>query len=149
MIIAPLLSLNCFLLIIFLFYRYTNLKSGDEKREKKCQKIYQYVNQIIVALLKEGNCPELCLRLFLEAALNAAKSGISDRESIAYEFISQAFAIYEEEISDSKEQTLCLMLIISSVKNVRFENADNFSPLRNQCCLNCGKLGDFVVVFLR
>mgnify|MGYP002649530881 CR=1 FL=1 len=128
-----------FLCIIILIFRYTRLKAADEKWEKKCQKIYQYVNQLIVALLKEGTCPELCLRLFLEAAQNAAQSGIADRESIAYEFISQAFAIYEEEISDSKEQTLCLLLIISTVKAVRFENSENFAPLRNQCCLNCGK----------
>lgn len=105
---------------------------------KKCQKIYQYVNQLIVALLKESNCPELCLRLFLEAALNAAKSAITDYESISYEFISQAFSIYEDEISDSKEQTLCLLLIITTVKNVKFDNIENFTPLRNQCCLNCG-----------
>lgn len=114
---------------------------------KKCQKIYQFVNQLIVTLLKEGNCSELCLRLFLEAALNAAKSEIADCESISYEFISQAFSIYEEEISDSKEQALCLMLIIASVKNIKFNNVENFIPLRNQCCLNCGKLS-FVLFLL-
>lgn len=127
--------------------RYTKIKDVDSKWEKKVQKIYQYVNQLIVALLKESNCPELCLRLFLESAQNSARSGINDRESISYEFISQAFAIYEEEISASKEQTLCLMLIISTVKSVKFENIENFIPLRNQCCLNCGECFEVEVVF--
>lgn len=122
----------------YFFSRYKKIKDTDDKWIKKCQKIYQFVNQLIVTLLKEGNCPELCLRLFLEAALNAAKSEIGDFESISYEFISQAFSIYEEEISDSKEQTLCLLLIIATVKNIKFDNIENFTPLRNQCCLNCG-----------
>lgn len=126
-------------ILLILISRYFSLKEKDDKWMKKCQKIYQYVNQLIMSLLKESNCPDLCLQLFLEAALNCSKSGITDRESISYEFVSQAFAIYEEEISDSKSQTLCLLLIISTVKNVKFENADNFTPLRNQCCLNCGK----------
>ena len=79
------------------------------------------------------------MKLFLEAALNAAKSSIDERESISYEFISQAFATYEEDISGSKEQIFSLLQIINTIKNVKFENQDNFVPLRNQCCLNCGK----------
>ncbi|UXI19240.1 transferase CAF17 [Sarcoptes scabiei] len=120
--------------------RYKEIAEIDEKWAKKCKKIYQFVNQLIVTLLQDGNCPELCLRLFLEAALNAARSEVSGYDSISYDFISQALSVYEEEISDSKEQSLCLLLIIGTVKNIKFNSEEDFTPLRNQCCLNCGML---------
>ncbi|CAG2164930.1 unnamed protein product [Oppiella nova] len=112
----------------------------DPKWEKKCQKIFQFVNQTIGSLMKESNCSELCLKLFLQSAQNAAKTKVDNRETIAYEFISQAFSIYEEEINDFKSQLFCLLLIISTVKEIKFEIEDNYSPLKSQCCLNGAKL---------
>jgi vacuolar protein sorting-associated protein 35 len=112
----------------------------DPKWEKKCQKIFQFVHQTITAIMKESNCSDLCLRLFLQAAHNAAKTNVDNKETIAYEFISQAFSIYEEEISDSKSQLSCLLLIISTVKEIKFEIEDNYQPLKSQCCLNGAKL---------
>jgi vacuolar protein sorting-associated protein 35 len=85
----------------------------DPKWEKKCQKIFQFVHQTITAI---------------------------NKETIAYEFISQAFSIYEEEISDSKSQLSCLLLITSTVKEIKFEIEDNYQPLKSQCCLNGAKL---------
>lgn len=116
-------------------------KAGhDEKWEKKCSKIFHFVHQTITAIMKDSNCPDVCLRLFLEAGLTASKSGIENRETLAYEFVSQAFAIYEEEISDSKQQLAALILIISTVKEIKFKTEENLSPLRTQCCLNGAKL---------
>ena len=116
-------------------------KAGnDPKWEKKCSKIFHFVHQTITAVMKDSNCPDVCLRLFLEAGLSASRSGIETRETLAYEFVSQAFSIYEEEISDSKQQLASLVLIISTVKEIQFKTDENLSPLRTQCCLNGAKL---------
>ena len=113
---------------------------SDPKWEKKCSKIFQFVHQTITAIMKDSNCPDLCLRLFLEAALTSSRSRIENKETISYEFVSQAFAVYEEEISDSKQQLASLVLIMSTVKEIGFKSEDNLNPLRSQCCLNGAKL---------
>lgn len=118
----------------------TYASDQDSKWMKKVQKIFQFCHQTITALMKDSNCPELCLKLFLESALNASKTSIENHETISYEFISQAFSIYEEEISDSKSQVSCLTLIISIINSINFKSDDNLSPLRSQCCLNAAKL---------
>lgn len=120
---------------------YFTLATGqDAKWMKKVQKIFHFSHQTITALMKDSNCSELCLKLFLESALNASRTGIENHETISYEFISQAFSIYEEEISDSKSQVNCLTLIISMIHSIRFQTEENLSPLRSQCCLNAAKL---------
>lgn len=125
---------------LILALKYAQQGDKDPKWEKKCGKIFQFVHQTISALMKDSNCPDLCLRLFLQAALNASKTNVENRETIAYEFVSQAFSIYEEEISDSKTQLSCLQLINGTVREIHFEIEDNIQPLRSQCCLNGAKL---------
>ena len=115
-------------------------RENDPKWEKKCGKIFQFVHQTIAAIMKDNTCPELCLKLFLQAANNASKTDIENKETIAYEFVSQAFSIYEEEISDSKAQLACLQLIIGTVEKIHLKIEENYQPLRSQCCLNGAKL---------
>lgn len=114
---------------------------ADPKWQKKCQKIFQFVNQTILSLMKDSqNCWELCLKLFLQSAQNASKTRVDNRETIAYDFCSQAFSIYEEEIHESKAQLFCLQLIISTILDIGFTQEDNYRPLKSQCCLNGAKL---------
>jgi vacuolar protein sorting-associated protein 35 len=71
--------------------------------------------------LAKGN-PEVGLKMYLEAALTADRYAASTTPTtttdqatwnqIAYELISQAFALYEENTGDSKLQRKC---IVSSV----------------------------------
>lgn len=51
----------------------------------------------------QGDYPELSLRLNLQAvqAINGL-TNITNLEDIAYEFMTQAFCIYEEKIIDSE-----------------------------------------------
>ena len=114
---------------------------SDSLYEKKVQKIFQFVNSTIVSVMKDTqNCFQLCLKLLLESAHNASKTRIKNWETIAYDFCSQAFSIYEEEINDSKTQLFCLQLIIATVLDIRFALEDNYRPLKSQCCLNGAKL---------
>lgn len=53
-------------------------------------------------------------------------------ESIAYEFVSRAFAIYEEEVSDSKAQLVAISLIIATFERTINFSEENHEPLRSQ-----------------
>lgn len=120
--------------------KYSERGAQDEKWEEKCTKIFKFVHQTIKTLMEESSCAYLCLKLFLQAALNASKTKIKDHETFAYNFISQAFSIYEEEIVESKQQLAFLLLMIGSLKEINFKQEDNLNPLRSQCSLNSSKL---------
>ena len=53
------------------------------------------------------------MRLFLQAAQSAGNCGF---EEIAYEFFSQSFIIYEESVSENKEQLAAIELLISTLQ---------------------------------
>lgn len=112
----------------------------DERWDDKCSKIFKFVHQLIKTLMEESSCAYLCLKLFLQAALSASKTKIRDHETFAYNFISQAFSIYEEEIVESKQQLAFLLLMIGSLKEINFKQEENSNPLRSQCSLNSSKL---------
>ncbi|XP_063897517.1 vacuolar protein sorting-associated protein 35 isoform X1 [Helicoverpa armigera] len=87
-----------------LAHTYRELRDTDEMWEKKCQKIFQFCHQTISMLVK-AELAELPLRLYLQGALAISEIGFANHETIAYEFLSQAFSLYEDEISDSKPVT--------------------------------------------
>jgi len=70
-----------------------------------CRKVFQFLHEIITAMAV--SYPELSLKLFLQAAITADKCQF---KAIAYEFMSQAFILYEvrlsEERSDGKSNVL-------------------------------------------
>ncbi|XP_015795214.2 vacuolar protein sorting-associated protein 35 [Tetranychus urticae] len=111
----------------------------DAKWDKKCTKIYQFVNQTISAL-NESNCPDICLRLYLQAALNASKVGLKTCETLADEFVTKAVSIYEEEICETKERFSSLILIIGAIKEIDFKSAELKQPFASQMPLLASKL---------
>ncbi|EDO45995.1 predicted protein [Nematostella vectensis] len=122
-----------------LAFQYGNAKEEDDKWDKKCQKIFQFCHQTITALAK-AEYAELSLRLFLQGAMAAGKVGFSTSETVAYEFMSQAFSIYEDEISDSKSQLAAITLIICTFEQMSCFGEENHEPLRTQCALAASKL---------
>lgn len=129
--------------IIFAAYRlalkYYELREEDDKWEKKCQKIFQFCHQTIGALIK-AELAELPLRLFLQGALVISQMEFENHETVAYEFMSQAFTLYEDEISDSKAQLAAITLIISTFEKITCFSEENHEPLRTQCALAASKL---------
>jgi len=91
-----------------------SLKDKEEKEEKegemqvKPKKVFGFVHETISVL--SPHYPDLALRLFLQAAMCADIVGY---EAIAYEFIAQAFLVYEDEVSESKAQFNAITYIIS------------------------------------
>ncbi|XP_065675413.1 vacuolar protein sorting-associated protein 35 isoform X2 [Hydra vulgaris] len=122
-----------------LAFIYRSQQDQDDKWDKKCQKIFQFCHQTICALSK-AEYAELSLRLFLQGALAADQQRFTNAETVAYEFMSQAFAIYEDEISDSKAQLAAITLIIGTFEKMVCFSEENHEPLRTQCALAASKL---------
>ncbi|XP_057653454.1 vacuolar protein sorting-associated protein 35 isoform X2 [Diorhabda carinulata] len=120
-----------------LAYKYKEV--NDDKWEKKCTKIFQFCHQTITALVK-AELAELPLRLFLQGALAIDKIGFENHETVAYEFMSQAFSLYEDEISDSKAQLAAITLIVGTLEQISCFSDENSDPLRSQCALAASKL---------
>ncbi|CAL1677138.1 unnamed protein product [Lasius platythorax] len=122
-----------------LAFTYKALKDQDEMWQKKCQKIFQFCHTTISALMK-AELAELPLRLFLQGAIAIGEIRFDNFEMVAYEFMSQAFSIYEDEISDSKAQLAAITLIIATFEQMSCFGEENAEPVRNQCALYASKL---------
>ncbi|KNC54417.1 vacuolar protein sorting-associated protein 35 [Thecamonas trahens ATCC 50062] len=103
-------------------YKAAGLAGDDEMWEKKVLKVFKFVHQTITALASEE--PELGLRLFLAAAATADTCGL---EAIAYEFVSRAFTIYEEDINDNKAQQAAMALIVGGLQAMGRRSLDEDS----------------------
>nr|SVE79944.1 EOG090X00QE [Daphnia magna] len=114
--------------------KYFDVRQEDELWEKKCEKIFTFCHQCIAALVK-AELAELPLRLFLQGALAASQIIFGTHETLAYEFISQAFTLYEEEISDSKAQFAALTLMAASLEKLDCFSEENSAPVRSKCAL--------------
>ncbi|XP_033755226.1 vacuolar protein sorting-associated protein 35-like [Pecten maximus] len=129
--------------IVFAAYRlamrYREQQEEDENWERKCQKIFQFCHQTIGALIK-AEMAEIPLRLFLQGAMAAGQIDFENHETVAYEFMSQAFSLYEDEISDSKAQLAAITLIIGTLEQMACFGEENHEPLRTQCALAASKL---------
>ncbi|CAG2195987.1 VPS35 [Mytilus edulis] len=129
--------------IVFSAYRlstkYREIQEEDENWEKKCQKIFSFCHQTIGALIK-AEMAEIPLRLYLQGAMAAGQVAFENHETVAYEFMSQAFSLYEDEISDSKAQLAAISLIIGTLEQMSCFGEEDHEPLRTQCALAASKL---------
>lgn len=122
-----------------LAYKYKAIADEDENWDKKCQKIIQFCHTTIVSIAK-AELPDLALRLFLQGALCIGQIQQTNHETVAYDFMTQAFSIYEDEISDSKAQLAAITLIISTFEQMICFGEENAEPLRTNCALAASKL---------
>ncbi|XP_017837677.1 vacuolar protein sorting-associated protein 35 isoform X1 [Drosophila busckii] len=122
-----------------LAYKYKAIAAEDENWDKKCQKIVQYCHSTISALAK-ADLPDLALRLYLQGALVIGEIRYTNHETVAYEFMTQAFSLYEDEISDSKAQLAAITLIMSTFEQMSCFGEENAEPLRTNCALSASKL---------
>ncbi|KAJ1945754.1 retromer complex subunit Vps35 [Kickxella alabastrina] len=87
---------------------------------------------------------ELGLQLFLMSAQAASMSpAFRDEpalEEAAYEFIVQAFTIYEEHINESRAQYQALMLVINALHASRSFSAENYETLIAKCVQHGSRL---------
>ncbi|XP_062164060.1 vacuolar protein sorting-associated protein 35B-like isoform X2 [Alnus glutinosa] len=100
------------------------------------KRIFQILNQTIEALSTVPT-PELALRLYLQCA-EAAND--CDLEPVAYEFFTQAFVLYEEEITDSKAQVTAIHLIIGTLQRMNVFGVENRDTLTHKATGYSAKL---------
>eukprot|EP00094_Tigriopus_californicus_P003870 TCALIF_03725-PA protein Name:"Similar to Vps35 Vacuolar protein sorting-associated protein 35 (Mus musculus)" AED:0.12 eAED:0.12 QI:124/0.92/0.85/1/0.92/0.92/14/130/936 len=115
------------------------IRDQDDKWEKKVGKIFQFCLTTIGALVK-AEMAELPLRMYLQGALALDRIPCENQETVAYELMSQAFSIYEDEISDSRAQLAAITLIIGTLEQMTCFSEENHNPLRTQCALAASKL---------
>lgn len=108
---------------------------GDEE-STSTKKIFQLLNQIVEAL-SSIPAPDLALRLYLQCA-EAAND--CDLEPVAYEFFTQAYIIYEEEISDSRAQVTAIHLIIGTLQRMHVFGVENRDTLTHKATGYSAKL---------
>ncbi|KAL2348635.1 hypothetical protein Fmac_002635 [Flemingia macrophylla] len=100
------------------------------------KKIFQLLNQTIETL-SGVLAPELALQLYLQCA-EAAND--CDLEPIAYEFFTQAYILYEEEISDSRAQITAIHLIIGTLQRMHVFGVENRDTLTHKATGYSAKL---------
>nr|XP_023901387.1 vacuolar protein sorting-associated protein 35B-like isoform X1 [Quercus suber] len=100
------------------------------------KKIFQILNEMIESLSAVPS-PELVLRLYLQCAEAANDCGL---EPVAYEFFTQAFVLYEEEIADSKAQVTAIHLITGTLQRFNVFGVENRDTLTHKATGYSAKL---------
>ncbi|CAL9756467.1 unnamed protein product [Musa acuminata subsp. burmannicoides] len=100
------------------------------------KKIFQLLHQTIEALSSVPS-PELALRLYLQCAEAANDCGL---EPVSYEFLTQAFILYEEEMADSKVQVTAIHLIIGTLQRMNVFGIENRDTLTHKATGYSAKL---------
>ncbi|KAK2982274.1 hypothetical protein RJ640_020826 [Escallonia rubra] len=110
------------------------------------KKIFQLLNQTIESLSSVPS-PELALRLYLQCAEvklcgNSCQKAANDCdiEPVAYEFFTQAFVLYEEEVADSKAQVTAIHLIIGTLQKMNVFGVENRDTLTHKATGYSAKL---------
>lgn len=85
-----------------------------------------------------GKCdPEKAVKLYLDVALSADSFAFSNKQStvytdyalISYEFLCQAFALYDEQISDGKSQFRCITAMTGTLLASRSLSNEDYESL--------------------
>jgi len=112
------------------------LSLDDEDWSKIGKKIFQFAHETVTQLAK-NKLSEVALRLFLQSAQAASYCSF---ETIAYEFVTQAFIIYEEDISESKAQFNAITLFIGTLQTLTCFSGDNYDTLVTKTAQQSAKL---------
>eukprot|EP00741_Cyanophora_paradoxa_P007085 tig00001086_g6856.t1 len=110
-------------------------EAAGEEVTPKTADLFKFVLQTALPLVQV--VPNTALRLFLQCAQAAARCGVLD---FAYEFLTQAFVVFEEEIADSKQQFAALTLIIGSLTSLEALGAEDYESAAVKCVQSCTRL---------
>ncbi|KAL2632770.1 hypothetical protein R1flu_004249 [Riccia fluitans] len=111
-------------------------REASEDSPVSLEKIFQFLHKTVEDLSMVP-APELALRLYLQCAEAASDCNM---EPVAYEFFTQAFVIYEEEIADSKAQVTAIHLIIGTLQRTQVFGVENRDTLTHKATGYSAKL---------
>ncbi|GMH98622.1 hypothetical protein TrST_g10539 [Triparma strigata] len=100
-----------------------------------CRKVFQFLHEIVTAMAV--SYPDLSLKLFLQSAVAADNCKF---KAIAYEFMSQAFILYEDELTDSKAQLRALVLMVGTLLSCSNFEKDDYDALITKTTQYAAKL---------
>ena len=111
----------------------------DDNWNAQSSTTYRFMHQTLTQLYTRVNpgAAELCLRLFVACGQIADQSGF---EEFAYEFLAQAFTIYEDSISDSRAQFQAVCIIAGALQTTRGFGKENYDTLITKAALHGSKL---------
>jgi vacuolar protein sorting-associated protein 35 len=113
---------------------------------QSCRKVFVYIQEVVVELAKYN--AESSVKLSLEAALAAdsysasATAGSTDFSVISLEFFTQAFATYDEKVTEAKVQYRSIVSIagtLTSLKSISKERYEGFITKTAQCAARIPK----------
>ncbi|KAK1931861.1 Vacuolar protein sorting-associated protein 35B [Phytophthora citrophthora] len=91
------------------------------------REVLQFVHEMVTALASKQDALSVsCVHLFLQCALVADGCAF---EAVAYEFITQAFIVYEDQITLAREQWRALELMVSSLRATHNLSSANYEVL--------------------
>lgn len=100
--------------------------------------MFKFVHQTLAHLLRSvPPAAEIALRQYLFVAQIADSTGFPNQ---VYDFLEQAFSIYEDQITDSKSQFTCLMGIANTLQSIRSIDEEQFNTLALRTAQFGGKL---------
>ncbi len=89
------------------------------------RKVFQFVHEVVTGIAPQ--VPALALKLFLQCAVAADKAHL---QAIAYEFMSQSYILYEDEIvPEYKNQLRSIICIAGTLRACRNFSADDYESL--------------------
>lgn len=111
----------------------------EDNWQSQSSALYRFMHQTLSQLYTRVNpaAAELCLRLFVECGQIADQCGF---EEFAYEFLAQAFTIYEDSISDSRAQFQAVCIIAGALQTTRGFGKENYDTLITKAALHGSKL---------
>ncbi|KAI9502514.1 vacuolar protein sorting-associated protein 35 [Coemansia spiralis] len=114
------------------------------KVRQLCRFIQVTTSALVERSLGSAKTAELALQLFLMSAQTASmSSAFRDEpalEEAAYEFVVQAFTVYEEHINESRAQYQALVLVINALHASRNFSAENYETLVAKCVQHGSRL---------
>ncbi|PIA19042.1 vacuolar protein sorting-associated protein 35 [Coemansia reversa NRRL 1564] len=124
------------------------LESERATWSRQIHQVCRFIQSTVSVLIERSSglpaAAELALQLFLMAAQAASMSpAFRDKPAIeeaAYEFIVQAFTIYEEHINESRAQYQALVLVINALHTSRNFSAENYETLAAKCVQHGSRL---------
>ncbi|EEY60193.1 vacuolar protein sorting-associated protein 35, putative [Phytophthora infestans T30-4] len=91
------------------------------------RQVLQFVHEMVTALASKQDALSVsCVHLFLQCALVADGCAF---EAVSYEFITQAFIVYEDQITLAREQWRALELMVASLRATRNLSSANYEVL--------------------
>lgn len=96
------------------------------------KRLFKLITELLQMI--HSQFPELTLRLNLQAvqAINNLMNSL-DLEDIAYEFMTTAFQIFEEDISESEPKIQALNCITTTLYSLTCFGSENFDTLCASC----------------